>query len=57
MTQYHTLNLKLFNSQLKVTLKISPNVAGDFNDEINFIKLLSTNTVNKIFKASYSFWK
>ena len=47
MTQYNTLNVKLSNFQLnklkseikngtEVTLKVSSNVAGDFDDEINF---------------------
>ena len=47
MTQYNTLNVKLFNLQLNklksgikngiaVTLKFSPNVNGDSNDENNF---------------------
>ena len=47
MTQYNTLNLKLFNSQLNklnlgrknstgVTLKILSKVAVDSNDENNF---------------------
>ena len=47
MTHYNTLNVKLFNSQLKklkprikngleVTLKLSSNFAGDSNDENNF---------------------
>ena len=56
MTQYNIINVKLSNSQLhklksvikdgtKVTLKISSNVVGDFNDENNFpYKLLLTNT-------------
>ena len=56
MTQYNTLNVKLPNSQLnklksgikngtEVTLKLSSNVAGDFNDENNFLhKLLLSNT-------------
>ena len=56
MTQYNTLNLKLFNSQLhkwklgikngtEVTSKISSNDVGDSNDENNFLhKLLLTNT-------------
>ena len=44
MTQYNTLNVKLSNWQLnksgikngtEVTLKISPNVVGDSNDENN----------------------
>ena len=55
MTQYNTLNVKLFNSQLNklksgirnstaVTLKTSSNVVGDSNDENNFLhKLLLTN--------------
>ena len=64
MTQYNTLNLKLFNSQLhkwklgikngtEVTSKISPNDVGDSNDENNFLhKLLLTNTqVSKFHKA------
>ena len=56
MTQYNTLNVKLSNSQLnelksgikigtEVTLKFSPNVVGDSNDETNFPhRLLLTNT-------------
>ena len=56
MTQYNTLNVKLFNSQLnklksgikngtEATLEISSNVVGDSNDENNFPhKLLLTNT-------------
>ena len=56
MTQYNTLNAKLFNSHLnllksgikngtEVTLKIPWNFAGDSNDENNFLhKLLLTNT-------------
>ena len=56
MTQYNTLNMKLFNSQLnklksgikngtEATLEISSNVVGDSNDENNFPhKLLLTNT-------------
>ena len=64
MTQYNTLYLKLFNSQLnklnsgitigtEVTLKISSNVIGDSNDENNFLhKLLLTNTqVSKLCKS------
>ena len=55
MTQYNSLNVKLFNSKLtklestikngtEVTFKISPNVGGS-NDENNFRhKLLLTNT-------------
>ena len=53
MTQYNTLNVKLFNSHLKsetkngteVTLKLSSNVIGDSIDYNNFPhKLLITNT-------------
>ena len=54
MTQYNTLNVKLFNSQLnkikfgkkiKVTLKISSDVVGNSNDENKFPhKLLLTKT-------------
>ena len=56
MTQYNTLNVTLFNSQLnelksrikngtEVTLKLSSNVVGDSNDENNFPhKLLLTKT-------------
>ena len=55
MTQYNTLNVKLYNSQLnklklgiknytEVTLKILANVVGDSDDENNFPrKLLLTN--------------
>ena len=64
MIQYNTLNVKLSNSELnklksgikngtKVTLKISSNVVGDYNDENNFPhKLLLTNTeVSKLPKT------
>ena len=64
MTQYNTLNIKLYNSQLnklnsgikngtEVTLKPSSKVVGDSNDENNFPhKLLLTNThVSKLRKA------
>ena len=64
MTQYNTLNLKLSNlkfNKLKsgikdgteVTLKLSSNVAVDYNDENNFPhKLLLTNTqVSKLRRA------
>ena len=56
MTQYNTLNTKLFNSQLsklksglknvsEVTLNLLSNVVGNSNDETNFShKLLLTNT-------------
>ena len=47
MAQYNTLNIKSSSSQIsklksgmkngtEVTLKISSNVVGDFNDENNF---------------------
>ena len=61
MTQHNTLNVKLSNSQLsilklgiknviQVTLNLSSNVVGDYNDEANFShKLLLTKTqVSKI---------
>ena len=56
MTQYNTLNVKLFNSQLNgtdVTLNLSSNLIGNSNDETNFPdKLLLTNSqVSKIGKA------
>ena len=58
MTQYNTLNVKLSDLQLNklksdITLKISSNVVGDFNDQNNFQhKLLLTNTqVPKLCKA------
>ena len=64
MTQYHTLNVKLSNSQLnklkpaiknstEVTFKLSSNIVGDSNNENNFLhKLLLTNTlVSKLCKA------
>ena len=56
MTQYNTLNVKLFISQLnklksgkkngtEKTLNLSSNIVGHFNDETNFPhKLLLTNT-------------
>ena len=63
MTQYNTLNVKLFNSQLnkifnknetEVTLNLSSNLIRNSNDETNFPrKLLLTNIqVSKICKAS-----
>ena len=67
MTQYNTLNVKLSNSQLnklksvrknvfEVTLNLSSNVTGDFNDETNFPhKLLLTNTLILNFMDSQSF--
>ena len=64
MAQYKTLNIKMSNSQLnklksgikndtEVTLKLSSNVAGDCNYEINSPqKLLLTNTqVSKLRKG------
>ena len=64
MTQYNSLNVKLYNSQLNklksgkkngidVTLNLSSNVAGDSNDETNFPqKLLLTDTqVLRLHKA------
>ena len=64
MTQYNTLNVKLFNWQLnklksgiknctEITLKILSNVVGNSNDENNFPhKLLLTNTqVSRLCKA------
>ena len=70
MIQYNILNVNLSNSQLKtlklgtkigteVTLKISSNVVGDYNDENNFPhKLLLTNTqisrLRKAFAKNYS---
>ena len=64
MTQYSTLNVKLSNSQLNksksrikndtpLTLNLSSNVVGDFNDETNFsCNLLSTNPqVSQLHKA------
>ena len=52
MTQYITLNVKLYNSQLnklengtKVTLNLSSNVIGTSNEETSFPhKLYLTNT-------------
>ena len=64
MTQYNNLNVTLSNSQLdklkseikdgtEVTLNLSLNVVGHYNDESNFPhKLLLTNTqVLRIHKA------
>ena len=65
MTKYNTLNVKLSNSQLnklksrikngtQVTLKLSSNFVGNFNDEIIFPhKLLLNNIQNS--KDSQSF--
>ena len=56
MTQYNTLNVKLFNSQIsklesgikmgtEVTLRLSSNVIGNSNGKTSFLhKLLLTNT-------------
>ena len=58
MTQYNMLNMKLSNSQLhklksgiknetEVTLNISSNLIGNFNDATSFLhKLLLTNFEN-----------
>ena len=64
MTQYNTLNVKLFNLQLNklkpviqidtgATLNLSSHVVGDFNDENNFLyKLPLPNTqVSRLRKA------
>ena len=64
MTQYNTLNVKLFNSLLnkfksaiknghEVTLNLSSNLIGTSNDKTNFPHklLLTTTQVSKIGKA------
>ena len=64
MTQYNTLNIKLYNLQLsklklgiknvtEVTLNLTSNVIYNSNDETNFpYKLLLTNTqVSRFHKA------
>ena len=64
MTQYNTLNVKFFNSQLnklksgikngtEVTLNLSSNVISDSNHDTNFPhKLLLTKThISKLCKA------
>ena len=64
MTQYNTLNVKLFNSKLnefksgiknrtEVTLNLSSNLIRNSNDETNFPhNIILTNTqVSKIRKA------
>ena len=64
MTQCNSLNLKLSNSQLnklksvikietEVVLRLSPNMIGDSNDEINFPHrlLLTDRQVSNIRKA------
>ena len=54
MTQYNRINVKLSNSQLnklkyaiknetKLTLNFSSNIAGDSNDENNFLHKLTNN--------------
>ena len=67
MTQYNTLNVKLFNSQLnklksgikngtEVTWKISSNMVGDSNADNNFLhKLLLINI--KVSKLHTAFCK
>ena len=66
MTQYNTLNVKLYNSQLNklksgikygtgVTLNFSSNVVGDSNVETNFShKLLLTNTLVSSLSTAFS---
>ena len=60
MTHYNTLNVKLSNSQLsklkskikngtEVTLNLSPNLIGNYNDETNF--------PNKILFTDAQVWK
>ena len=56
MTQYNTLNVKLFNSKLnefksgiknrtEVTLNLSSNLIRNYNDETNFAhNIILTNT-------------
>ena len=64
MTQYNKTNIKLSNSQLnklksaiknetEVIIRISPNMIGDSNDEINFPHelLLTDRQVSSIRKA------
>ena len=64
MTQYHTLNVKLSNSQLsklksiikngtEVTLNLSSNVIGNYNNETNFSRrlLLTDRQVSRISNA------
>ena len=65
MTQYNTLNVKLFNSQLnklksaikngfEVTLNLSSNLIRNSDDETNFpFNLLLTNT--QVSKICYAF--
>ena len=66
MTQYNTLNIKLFNSGLnklqpgiksgtQVTLKLSSNMAGDSNDETHILyKLLLTDTKVSRFRKAFA---
>ena len=66
MTHYNTLNAKLSNLQLnelkseikngtEITLKISLNVIGSFNDVNNFPhKLLLTNTQVSKFRKTFA---
>ena len=64
MTQYNRLNVKLSNSQLnklksaiknenEVVLRLSPNMIGDSNDEVNFSYdlLLTDRQISSIRKA------
>ena len=65
MTQYKTLNVKLYNSQLnklksgkngtEVILKLSSNVVGDSNVDNNFShKLLLSNTQVPKFRKNFA---
>ena len=57
ITQYNTSNIKWSNSGIKsgtkVTLYLSSNVTGDFNDETNFWhkSLLTDKQVSRLPKA------
>ena len=64
MTQYNRVNVKLSNSQLNklksaiknetdVVIRLSPNMIGDSNDEVNFAHelLLTDRQVSTIRKA------
>ena len=58
MTQYNTLNAKLFNSQLnklKSIINLSSNKIGDSNDKTNFAhKLLLTDTQVLMFREAFA---
>ena len=64
MTQYNILHVKLSNLQLsklksgtkygtEVTLKLSSNIVGDYNDENNFLQkfLLTIRQVSQLHKV------